>query len=1088
MADDAGSANLQLIEACQTGSISDMNTALKNGAICDFRDDHGWTPLHYACEYGQLACLEVLIKANCQLFVITKHSETPWSCAMNPKRPVHHGHRQCLQKLADSGIHLGRFRVMYHFSGPVKEIHNSRDDFLTRLRAAIFSIAPLVLLWHCFLDTDLVIEMEGPALQLLALRAFFEKQDLDIPFFGKIKLLVDSQVKRGPDHEIGFSNVYSNTRRMPHTTQATPDKKVTMQESEQKSEQAKKSKKKKTTKVNKKKKAEDVNVGGASMDEEEVQSKSTNSNFKPLAQIEVMSYTKLKRYCKKIGLKAPPHALKKALLRLIVEKGKYIQEAHDPSSPRTRKRGTSKRKTLVDRTVLDIMKDIPLFAGWNPKRIQNFLSQFETVEFRKGEDLIVQEEVGDEFMIIVEGHCEVLVNGEKVLEVKEGDYVGELALMGDDNHRKATVRGITPTTVLACDRDIFQQNFSESNFAKKQQRVRKAVAVKTKKKDRPMSPLAQTPTMLDPDTIEFLANAIADLELFRDFPHSDLQKLVGFMRKKHVMANQVIIKQGDENTDTFYVVGSGYFDILIDGNKIAEKNKGECVGEIALMFDQPRNATVQAAKDSVIWEMKRAEFRDVQEAFLQKTNEEERQFLSAVPQFQTLSAHEINNLVAAFDRVEWPSGSIVIRQGDTPDDNSKCYVLREGTVEWRVTDPEKARSPPNTGQMAAPYIFGDLALKNNQPRAATIVTVEYCVIMEISRAEFNELLGPLGDLQARKKTVTREQTERSMEFTVDTPLSKLKELGVLGKGAFGLVTLVKDINHNKAYALKAIKKSQVVESGMEDYIVNEKNIMLKMGNPFLVNLCATYQDSKRLYFLLEVCLGGELFTVLRKKVYFLESTARFYTACVVEGFAYMHSKNIIYRDLKPENLVLDGNGYLKITDFGFAKEITANTFTFCGTPDYLAPEVIKGTGHSFGVDWWTMGILLFEMLGSMAPFVDHDVNAVYKKILKSHIKFPNFFSKSARKLILGLLRKKQTRRLGVIAGGAQKIRDHEFFSEAPGWDWTALQNQTMEPPMRPVVKDEFDLRNFDGDEEDSSTESFSAESINASEEVAFSKF
>ena len=116
MADDAGSANLQLIEACQTGSIADMNTALKNGAICDFRDDHGWTPLHYACEYGQLACLEVLLKANCQLFVITKHSETPWSCAMNPKRPVHHGHRQCLQKLADSGIHLGRKQKLKIFS------------------------------------------------------------------------------------------------------------------------------------------------------------------------------------------------------------------------------------------------------------------------------------------------------------------------------------------------------------------------------------------------------------------------------------------------------------------------------------------------------------------------------------------------------------------------------------------------------------------------------------------------------------------------------------------------------------------------------------------------------------------------------------------------------------------------------------------------------------------------------------------------------------------------------------------------------------------------------------------------------------
>merc|ERR1712061_614260 len=185
-------------------------------------------------------------------------------------------------------------------------------------------------------------------------------------------------------------------------------------------------------------------------------------------------------------------------------------------------------------------------------------------------------------------------------------------------------------------------------------------------------------------------------------------------------------------------------------------------------------------------------------------------------------------------------------------------------------------------------------------------------------------------------------------------LEKLKTIGVLGKGAFGVVTLVVDPASNKSYALKAIKKKQIADLGQQDHIVNEKDVMLLMDNEFLVNLRGTYKDKYRVYFLLDVCLGGELFTILRKRRYFNEKTSRFYTACVVEAFGYMHSINVIYRDLRPENLVLDEKGYLKVTDFGFAKQIVDQTYTLCGTPEYFAPEIVTGQGHGKGVDWWTL--------------------------------------------------------------------------------------------------------------------------------------
>eukprot|EP00494_Astrolonche_serrata_P025298 UN25559 len=256
-------------------------------------------------------------------------------------------------------------------------------------------------------------------------------------------------------------------------------------------------------------------------------------------------------------------------------------------------------------------------------------------------------------------------------------------------------------------------------------------------------------------------------------------------------------------------------------------------------------------------------------------------------------------------------------------------------------------------------------------------------------------------------------------------LDELKTIGVLGRGGFGLVSLVVDPNTKEAYALKAIKKFQVIETGTQTYIVNEKDVMQRMDNPFLVNLCATYQDKTSLYFLLEVCQGGELFTILRNEKYFPEQTARFYAACVIEAFDYMHSKDIIYRDLKPENLVLHKTGYLKVTDFGFAKYCPDLTYTFCGTPDYLAPEVISGEGHGKGVDWWTLGILIYEMLSSVPPFADDDQVKTAQKIMREPVRFSNLaFSKESKTLIMNLLRKKATRRLGVIRGGASNIRKH----------------------------------------------------------------
>jgi len=173
----------------------------------------------------------------------------------------------------------------------------------------------------------------------------------------------------------------------------------------------------------------------------------------------------------------------------------------------------------------------------------------------------------------------------------------------------------------------------------------------------------------------------------------------------------------------------------------------------------------------------------------------------------------------------------------------------------------------------------------------------------------------------------------------------------------------------------------------------------------------------------------------------------------------MHSKGIIYRDLKPENLLLTDKGYLKITDFGFAKKIKEKrTWTLCGTPDYLAPEVVSGQGHDRSVDWWTLGILIYEMLASYPPFYDEDPMKTYAKIMHGQVAFPMHFSKQAVDLIKRLLHPKPTKRLGVLKGGAKLIKQHPWFK---GFDWEAFEKQSMKAPIILPVKGKEDLSNFE---------------------------
>ena len=209
---------------------------------------------------------------------------------------------------------------------------------------------------------------------------------------------------------------------------------------------------------------------------------------------------------------------------------------------------------------------------------------------------------------------------------------------------------------------------------------------------------------------------------------------------------------------------------------------------------------------------------------------------------------------------------------------------------------------------------------------------------------------------------------------------------------------------------------------------------------------------------LEYVIGGEFFTHLRKTGRFDQTAARFYCSQITLAFEYMHSSDYIYRDLKPENLLLDRTGYLKITDFGFAKRVAFKTYTLCGTPEYIAPEVLLNKGHGKGVDWWTLGILLFEMMAGQPPFVDDDPMGIYQQVLAGKVTFPRYFERNSKSLIKKLLVADLTKRFGCLKAGADDIKFHKWFT---GFDWEAVLKRTVSPPIVPAISSETDTSNFD---------------------------
>uniref|UniRef100_A0A8D3DAI4 Serine/threonine-protein kinase Sgk1 n=1 Tax=Scophthalmus maximus TaxID=52904 RepID=A0A8D3DAI4_SCOMX len=286
-------------------------------------------------------------------------------------------------------------------------------------------------------------------------------------------------------------------------------------------------------------------------------------------------------------------------------------------------------------------------------------------------------------------------------------------------------------------------------------------------------------------------------------------------------------------------------------------------------------------------------------------------------------------------------------------------------------------------------------------------------------------------------------------------------LKVIGKGSFGKVFLAKLKHDEKYYAVKVLQKKVILNRKEQKHIMAERNVLLKnVKHPFLVGLHYSFQTADKLYFVLDFINGGELFFHLQKERTFPEPRAKFYIAEMASALGYLHSLTIVYRDLKPENILLDQEGHIVLTDFGLCKEgisQTDTTSTFCGTPEYLAPEVLRKQPYDNTVDWWCLGSVLYEMLFGLPPFYSRDTHEMYDNILHKPLAMRPGASSTAWSLLQALLEKDGTYRLGS-RDDFNEIKAHNFFSSI---NWDDLEQKKILPPFTPKVSSYFDISNFD---------------------------
>lgn len=657
-------------------------------------------------------------------------------------------------------------------------------------------------------------------------------------------------------------------------------------------------------------------------------------------------------------------------------------------------------------------------------------------------------------------------------------------------------------------------------------------------------------------------------------PKTDL--LIRGMKREQVGEGHTLITEG-ESGSKLYVVESGTLEVTINGTVIREMQSGALLGELALLYDAPRSATVTTKTKCVLWTLSRDIFKRIQTISATANQIQRARWLIASPELAVLSAIDLSRLVGTLQMVQVADGDTIFVENEISNQivliekghasvtstmknlagaaqkmiDKELNILRPREGKRRSVDMMSAAQlgkflsnptadvdnsihgedevtaphPPPPETLCEVYEgciigIGSLRGKANMPNCwtwskggkteggvspLTLTAMGPMTVLVFTVDVFENLFGPAEKVlhahDASKKIVKAEEEKpRTKEMVFDA--TKFKQKFILGSGSFGVVTLAEykaDKNASPMLcALKSLSKLAVIETGQLRHVLDERRILAFMDSPFILKLYGTYQTPHQLVMVTEPLNCGDLWSVIYETPPFCDNCgipfelAAFYATCLVHGLSHIHEKGVVFRDLKPENIMLDEKGYLRIIDFGFSKKVPytktdahgevkvfAKTYTLCGTPEYLSPELIFNLGHNHASDLWALGVIVYEMLMAVTPFAPKRPDnvtelftniAMVKKnglVLSSRID-QHAGNPQARLLIGSILKADPSERIGVQEGSTRCILDHPFFA---GVDTAGVANLTVVPQFIPQHNHNHDplsnlmpVKPFNGDQ------------------------
>ena len=640
-------------------------------------------------------------------------------------------------------------------------------------------------------------------------------------------------------------------------------------------------------------------------------------------------------------------------------------------------------------------KNIPFLQVLNDEQLESLLEEVVVQYFSNGQKIVIEGDPGDLFYIIKEGQVECSIKGKVLRVIERGEYFGEMALLYDAV-RSATITAVNKVSVLSFGRNTLLKVLGEKfQFLLYKNALRIAF-------DK-----CQYLSGLTMDQVEIL---ISKVEFF-SYDEGEIAIPQGNVKNKHLW---VVLKGSVSNSKKTLSLFEN-----IGGKAIHSKRetifKENFYADNETDLGMIKRDTIESLLGNEL---------SVQIEVNKITN-----ILKRINPFGLLSCNKISLMAQSVVLLEYKIDEVIFKLGEPGD---SLYIIKEGQVEV-YKDNQFIRT------LAKGSFFGERSILMNETRTASIISKAKTLVWKLSREKFMEIV----DENFIKKLVLRISLQDD-----SIQLNDLVIVDLIGKGTFGNVYLCCNKKNRMMYALKSVTRKKINFHSLQESLKQEKKVLQQIEHQFIIKLVKTFKDTKRIYFLLEYVQGLSLFEVLRILNLLKSSDCRFYTASLLIILDYLHKNSIIYRDLKPENLMVDHEGYLKLLDFGRAKIIKDRTFSVIGTPQYMAPEVIMGKGYNFSADLWSVGIMIYEFICGNVPFGGNDEDdafTIYREILSGEIKFPSFIKDNCREkqLIETLLNNYPPGR-----GTAEKLKLHKYFK---CFSWDGLLCRDLSPPYIPKV-------------------------------------